>query len=217
MKRVCLVNGSLRGEKSSSREFLSDVLTRMNAAEFSTEKISVKAKSHDGYPDETLSIMAYADAVVIAFPLFTYSLPGGLARLLEDFYSYATRGGGHSKNAKVFAIVNCGFPEPGICNEAIRVVRNFCARLGLSYRFSVAIGSGPATVMTRKIPFLNLALKRAFSRIVKDIRGAGSEKMEDMFIKPIIPKGIILKIKEQYEKKMPTLQPNPLGADVGPS
>jgi hypothetical protein len=85
--------------------------------------------------------------------------------------------------------------------EAIRVIRNFCARSGLSYRFTVAIASGPVTAMTMKVPFLNPRLKRAFAEIAAEAQGGEPRQASDVFIAPVIPKPIILWIKEQYEKK----------------
>lgn len=85
------------------------------------------------------------------------------------------------------------------------MVRNFCARLGLSYRFAIAIAAGPVTVMTMKVPFLNLRLKKAFTDLVKDAGGDETARREDVFIKPIIPREILIKVKEHYEKKSPTL------------
>jgi multimeric flavodoxin WrbA len=205
MKRVCLLNGSLRGEKASSLEFLNRVSARMSAADFHIDRVTVKSGVNGRYPDETLAAVANSDAVVMAFPLFCYTLPGALTRFLEDFYFYAKEGERYNKRAKVFAIINCGFPEPWIIEEAIRVVRNFCARLGLSYRFAIAIAAGPVTLMTMKIPFLNPRLKKAFTGLAKDAGGDETVRREDIFIKPIIPKGILIKIKEHYEKKSPTL------------
>jgi multimeric flavodoxin WrbA len=205
MKRVYFLNGSLRGEKASSLEFLKRVSAGMNAADFHVDRLTVKAVVNGRYPHETLAVMANADAVVIAFPLFVYTLPGALTRFLEDFYSYAQEGERYNKRAKVFAIINCGFPEPWIIEEAVRVVKNFCARLGLSYRFAIAIGGGPVTVMTMKVPFLNPRLKKAFTGIVKDVGGDETAQKEDVFVKPIIPKAILIKIKEHYEKKSPSL------------
>jgi hypothetical protein len=166
----------------------------------------VKAVVNGRYSHETLAVMANADAVVMAFPLFCYSLPGALTRFLEDFYFYAKEGERYNKRAKVFAIINCGFPEPWIIEEAIRVVRNFCARLGLSYRFAIAIAAGPVTVMTMKVPFLNPRLKKAITGIAKDVESDETARREDVFIKPIIPKAILIKIKEHYENKSPSLR-----------
>jgi multimeric flavodoxin WrbA len=217
MKRICLLNGSLRGERASSFEFLKRVSTGMNAADFHIEQLTVKSSAVDGcYPHETLAAMANADAVIMAFPLFCYTLPGALTRFLEDFYSCIKEGELCTTHGKVFAIINCGFPEPGIIEEAIRVVRNFCARLGLSYRFAIAIAAGPVTVMTMKVPFLNPRLKKAITDIVKDVESDETARREDVFITPIIPRAILIKIKEHYENKSPSLRPREPPASPAP-
>jgi hypothetical protein len=200
MKRVCLLNGSLKGEMASSLEFLKRVSASMKD-DVHIDRITMKSGVNAGCRRETLAAVANADAVVMAFPLFSYSLPGALTRFLEDFYCYVREGVGYNSRAKIYAVINCGFPEPGIIEEAIRVVRNFCTRLGLNYRFAIAIGSGPATVMTMKVPFLNPRLKKAFMDLAKDARGERTVTTEDIFIKPIIPKAILIKVKERYEKK----------------
>ncbi len=205
MKRVCLLNGSLRGEKASSLAFLNEVAARMNVADFHIDRLAVRAGVHGRYPREALAAAADADVLVMAFPLFSYTLPGALTRFLEDFYAYAKAGEPYNRHAKVFAVINCGFPEPWIMQEAVRVVRNFCARLGLSYRFAIAIGTGPVTLMTMKVPFLNPRLKSAFTGLAKDVESDETARREDVFIKPVIPKVILLKIKEHYEKKSSTL------------
>jgi multimeric flavodoxin WrbA len=201
MKKVCLLNGSLRGRDSSSLQFLNRVSANMGADDFQINRLTVPAGLNGHSSTETLTVMADADALVVAFPLFYYTLPGVLTRLLEDFGHYLQNGGRRNKRMKVYAIVNCGFPEPRINEEAIRVMKNFCARLGLGYGFSIAIGSGAVTVMTMKVPFLNLRLKRAFRRMVDDMKSDTTEPREDVFIPPAIPKMIILRIKDRFEER----------------
>jgi hypothetical protein len=206
MKTACLLNGSLRGEKAASLAFLNVVAAKLHAAGVATERVSVQAGGGGYSSRETLGVMAGADAIVVAFPLFSYTLPGGLTAFLEDFSSAVGGGMQYKRGAKVFAIVNCGFPEPWIMKEAVRVVRNFCARLGLTYRFSIAIASGPVTALTMKAPLLNPRLKKAFAHIAQDIAGDETGPWEDVFLSPIIPKVIVLKVKEHYEKKAPSLR-----------
>jgi hypothetical protein len=205
MKRVCLLNGSLRGEKASSLQFLNRISARMDAGDFHVDRFTVRAGVTGSFPHEALAVAADADVIVMAFPLFSYTLSGALTKFLEDFSFHVQEGQHYVKHAKIFAIINCGFPEPWIIEEAIRVIRNFCGRLGLCYRFSIAIGGGPVTVMTMKVPFFNLRLKEAFASLVKDAGCGETARREDIFIKPIIPKPILIKIKEHYEKKSPTL------------
>ena len=128
MKKVCLINGSLRGKKASSLAFLKRVSAALGTNGFQIHLLTVKPGANGL---EALTAAASADVIVIAFPLFCYTLPGALTRFLEDLHSYAEKNGQCNGHGKVFAIVNCGFPEPRINEEAIRVMRSFCARLGL--------------------------------------------------------------------------------------
>jgi hypothetical protein len=135
-----------------------------------------------------MSLLGSADAIVLAFPLFSYTLSGAFTAFLEDFHSWASQGGQYNRDARVFAVINCGFPEPWIMRESIRVVKNFCAKMGLRYRFSIVISSGAVTAMTMKVPLLNPRLKKAFAGIVRDIVRGPAGGHEDVLIKPIILK-----------------------------
>ena len=99
---------------------------RLTTAGVRVVNVRVRAGACNPYASETFDMMAKVDAVVIAFPLFTYSIPGGLTRLLEDYLVHLASAG-RSTSTHVFAIVNCGFPDPMICREAMRVMRNFCS------------------------------------------------------------------------------------------
>lgn len=207
MEKVCLLNGSLRGKKATSARLLDRIEARLAAGELRIERVAVQPGAREHYPPEVLAAVCDADVIIMAFPLFSYSLPGALTAFLEDLSLHARAGGPRGRRAKVFAIINCGFPDPRITREAVRVVKNFCARLGMSYRFSISLGSGPVTALTMRVPFLNRELKSAFARIVADIAGGDREEREDVLITPIIPKGALLRIKDLYERKSLSLRP----------
>lgn len=208
MKSICLVNGSLRGEQSSSLEFLNDISRRLPDAEFNKVFLTVRAKVKESYPEDMLKSIASADAIIFVFPLHNYGIPGALMRLLEDYYRYRNTGNGYNPGTKVYMMVNCAFPRPGeTTGEAIRVMRNFCRRLSFDWRFAVCIGTGPVVVMTKKVPFLYPELKRAYAAIVTDIRGV-DKVSKDYLIRPVIPEGIIAMIKRYYEKKGRMIEPD---------
>jgi hypothetical protein len=202
MKNICLVNGSLRGKKASSLEFLRDVESRLPDAEYAKTIVSVKACLKGSYPPAVLERLATADALILVFPLFTYAIPGALMRLLEDYYSYTRSGKEYNQESKVYAIVNCGFPRPVIFGECVRILRSFCRRTTLNWRFAVCISSGPVVVMTKRVPFLDLKLKRAFAAIASDLKSGDLAPKDDYLIRPVMPAPICLMIKRQYEKKM---------------
>lgn len=201
MKKICLVNGSLRGKKSASLAFLNDLSLRLPDIEYNKTTLAVRARVKEKYPESMLESMANADAIIFAFPLHNYGLPGALMRLLEDYYRYID-GHPYKKESRVYAIVNCAFPRPAeTTGEAIRVIMNFCRRLSLNWRFAVCIGTGPVVVMTRNIPFFYSKLKKAYFEIAADIQSSQMEFKKDYFIKPIIPETIIAMIKRHYEKR----------------
>ena len=202
VKTICLVNGSLRGKEASSLAFLRDIESRLPDADFARKTVSVKARVRGGYPSETLRDLATADALVLVFPLFTYGIPGALMRLLEDYCAYVASGNDHNREAKVYAVVNCGFPRPVIFRECVRTLRNFCRRLSLDWRFAVCISSGPVVVMTRRVPFLDLKLKRGFAALASDLRSGDRSPKDDYLIRPAIPVPICLMMKRHFEKKM---------------
>ena len=201
MKNICLINGSLRGKEASSLVFLNYINGMLADTEFNKDIINVRAKVKESYPEDNLKTISRADAIIMVFPLFTYGIPGALMRLLEDFYLYA-KGNGYNKAAGIYIVVNCGFPRPEIMAELIRVMKNFCRRLSLNWRFAICMGAGPVAAMTVKAPLLNMKYKRAFSAIVSDIKNGDTGQKDNYFIKPLIPEPALLWIKAQYEKKM---------------
>jgi hypothetical protein len=201
MKNICLVNGSLRGKKASSLQFLRDIDLRLPGTEYNKTILNVKAKVKENYPEDMLKRLADADAIIFVFPLHNYGLPGAFMRLLEDYYQYIKKGSTYNRDAKVYMIVNCGFARPTINGEAVRVMKNFCKRLALNWRLAICIGTGPFVVMTRKVPFLDLKLKKAYAEIAADIKNGGHGVRDNYFIKPVVPEPILIKIKNYYERK----------------
>ncbi|MDR0849318.1 MAG: hypothetical protein LBN10_09850 [Propionibacteriaceae bacterium] len=80
-----------------------------------------------------------SDAIVLVFPLYVDSIPSHLLRLLD------TQGGALSAaapGAKVYAVVNNGFYEGRQNAVALEILRNFCARYGLTWGQGLGVGAG---------------------------------------------------------------------------
>jgi hypothetical protein len=201
VKNICIINGSLRGKKASSLVFLDFINAMLPDSQYRKIVLRVRAKVKESYPEDILGTISGADAVILVFPLFTYGIPAALMRLLEDYYAFA-RGNGQIGSARTYVIANCAFPRPLIMGELIRVMRNFCRRAGLQWRFAVCLGGGPVAAMAIKSPLLNMKYRKAFSAIVRDINTGHSGPIRDYYLKPIIPEPVLLWVKAQYEKKM---------------
>jgi hypothetical protein len=202
MKTICLVNGSLRGAKASSLRFLDEVESRLPDAEYTKKTVTVRGGVRGTYAEGILRDLATADALILVFPLFTYGLPGALMRLLEDYSSYVKSGREYDRGARVYAVVNCGFPRPVVFDECLRVLHNFCRRLSLDWRFAVCISAGPVVAATERVAFLDRKLKRGLAAIASDLQSGDAASKDDYFVRPVVPAPICLMIKRRYEKKM---------------
>ncbi|MEN6368409.1 MAG: hypothetical protein ABFD77_01765 [Thermotogota bacterium] len=195
--RVCLVNGSLRGPKASSNHFLACLERFLDPAKIEVAHLAVRAKLPNGYPEETLARLSAADAVVLAFPLFSYCLPGATIRLLEEWAHYADAHPA-AKHTRVYVLVNCGYADPKVNDEAIHVVRNFCARLGLEWRFAIEIGCGPAVLMLAPI---DLRLRRALQSMAADLQTTAPEAKDNVYLWPLLPRILMDTIRQSLDRK----------------
>lgn len=101
--------------------------------------------------EQAYRAMQAADAIVLIFPLYFFCMPAMLTRFLQDFASQHP----YAESAvNVYAIVNCGFPEPEINREAIRVVESFSRQTGRVFRGGVLIGCGGMIVGAQRAPFM---------------------------------------------------------------
>lgn len=192
VRPVCLINGSLRGKDASSYRFLTKVEASLDALHIAALHVAVRGGPAAPYEDEMLARLEQAPAVVVACPLYGYCLPGGLMRLLESWAQYAERHPSPHR-PRLYAIVNCGYVVPETMTEAIQVLRHFSARLGLSYRFAVAIATGPVAVMTSPV---DIRLRRALRAIPLDIQAQHSDPKPDLFIKPMVPRLFLDSVRE---------------------
>ncbi|MGA2478115.1 MAG: hypothetical protein ABSG63_05125 [Spirochaetia bacterium] len=194
--QVCLVNGSLRGLKASSFRFLSRVGKLLGDGNVDITRISVRAHLPNGYPEDTLAAVNSAETVVLAFPLFVYCLPGGFMRFLEEWARHASI---HPapRRTRVYAIVNSGSALPETNEEAIRVIKHFCSRLGLQWRFAIAIGGGMAV---QAMAFMDLRLRKAMMSIAADIRAGSCEPVDNIPLKPLLPRILMDTVREYLDR-----------------
>lgn len=195
MKKVILINGSPRlEEKTASAGFLAHVKLILKDDEYEKQSISVRQSLKNG-PETDYTGMLNADVIVFAFPLYYFCLPGLLMRFLEDYIKYSKEHGGQKKPAKIYAIVNCGFPEPEINMEAVRVIGCFSHHIGARFRFGVLIGGGPMISSAEGFGPVKKAyekLDKGIRAMADDIRGETSQALPNILIKPGFPRRLYL-------------------------
>ncbi len=196
MKNIVLINASPKINEPSVSEYLVDAVgSHIDEAAASKYFISVRQSITRHKTQEDFAAIAKADAIIITFPLYVFCLPGMLMRFLEDYQQYYMENGQNNSPAKVYAIVNCGFPEPGINLEAVRVIRSFCQHVNMNFRFGIMIGGGGMLLGAKDAPFMKKIMQNlndAYATIVQDIENDDVKEMDNISIAMNFPRRLYL-------------------------
>jgi putative NADPH-quinone reductase len=191
-KEIILITASPRATNQSTSAFLADRLTQqLVRTGIRTKRIDVRKSVAGKRAEADFEALRRADAWVFVYPLYFFCLSGLLMRFLQDFDRYQREHGGMTRKAKVYAVVNCGFPEPGINDESVRVMGRFSQRVGATFRFAVQIGGGPMIHEAKDAPFLKGLLQKlddAFARVGDDALSEAPAPVENVFISPRFPR-----------------------------
>ena len=191
-KSIILVNGSpkLQVEWSASEQLLHLQESAMKSPEIEIRRIHVRSSLKQGETREDFEAMLNADAIIFSFPLYIFCLPGVLIRYLQDFHEYWKEQQGFRKKVRISAVVNCGFPEAFINEEAIRVIKSFCRQTGASFHQGIMLGGGGMLVGSQDVPYMKrmyMELERTYRRIAEDILEDNRETYETVSFRANCP------------------------------
>ncbi|MBC2729092.1 NAD(P)H-dependent oxidoreductase [Desulfosporosinus sp.] len=186
MRNIVLVSASPKiNEKSVSKELLVMAGSHIISDLFSKVFIDVRKSILTKNLAKDFETLAKADVLIFSFPLYYFCMPGILTRFLADYHNYFNSRENAKKQVKVYAMVNCGFPEPEINLEAVRVIKSFSQHINAEFRFGILIGGGSMMIEAKEAPFMKkpiLKLKSAFSSIAADIQHEDSTTMDSIYI-----------------------------------
>jgi len=191
-KKIVLISASPKVDQEWA---VSDFLARYGEKQLSSEHVETQIihVRHTIFRHESAAAfewMQAADALILIFPLYIFCLPAMLTRFLQDFASAHPRA---VHGARVYAIVNCGFPEPQINEEAMRVIEQFAKHTGRVYLGGVLIGCGGMILGAQGAPFMRpifRCLDELFERVKGDDSGAGLQNCEVEAITVNFPRSI---------------------------
>ena len=197
MKHAVLITASPRTTPHSASSLLSKKqATTFEEQGIAVHTIHVRSNISGGHVEADYQAMLQADALVITFPLYVFCMPGLLTRFLQDYCSYWQSNMAHRlNNQKVYAVINCGFPEPGINQEAARVIKSFSQKIQSQYRFSLLIGGGGMLVSMRHAPFMVKTFRditQVYHRIAQDILSPQEDHIEDISLAVNFPPKLYL-------------------------
>lgn len=191
-KRVVVISGSPRPGGKSTSMWLAGVakdILRGDGVEVTC--IDARESVVPNATARAFEVMLEADALVIIFPLYIFCLPGVLIRFLQDYGQYVLEHSAETKKPAVYMVVNCGFPEPDINEEAVRVIESFSEKIGADFRFGVMIGCGGMLMEAKDAPFMKKTMAgiRSSFQMMKDalVSGIPAQK-KNIMTRPKFPR-----------------------------
>jgi len=195
MKNLILLNGSPQRKGSTSMKML-DLFKDSLDNDFKASVIEASKSILQKNQLQDYEKMGKADAIVLAFPLYIYCLPGVLEEFLVGYRDYICSAG-KVVEQKIYAIINCGFPESRINEDAALVIKSFCDEIHAKYCFSVLIGGGGMLQPLRRFPSVNKMwrkIKFAFNQIILNVEEERGKA--DIYIDSKLPKRLFYFIAE---------------------
>ena len=183
-KRVVLISSSPKVSEVSTSGLLTARQEKLMKTEgLDVYTLDVRQSLMKGRTESDFEAMLQADALVFTFPLYVFCLPGILMRFLQDYYTYWTQRQDGVGGSRIYAVVNCGFPEADINREAIRVIRSFSHHTNNVFRFGVMIGGGGMLLGAQGTPFVRKTmseLNKAFNSMAEDIINSREDVVENI-------------------------------------
>jgi hypothetical protein len=192
VKRVAVIAASPKTTGSSVSGFLAahagDIMkdSSLDIRIFSVRESLTKKQTTEAY-----AYMDGADALLIIFPLYIFCMPGILTHFLQDYHDYLKALSGYGAKPFVYTVVNCGFPEPEINEEAVRVIGSFSRRIGAQFRFGVMIGGGGMVLGAQGSPMvkkMTADIDGAFVRMKEEILTGSPGSSENILTSAKFPR-----------------------------
>lgn len=191
-KRVVLISASPKVSEESTSGYLSTLQAeQMTAVGLEVQHVEARQSLLPGRSETVFEAMLQADALVFTFPLYVFCLPGLLMRFLQDFAAFRSHYPEKERDARVYAVVNCGFLEADINREAVRVIESFSKKMNYFFRFGVQIGGGGMLSSAPNAPFVKKSmevLNGTFKLMAEDILNCGENPLEDISVAVKFPR-----------------------------
>ena len=183
--KIVIISGSPKAPGKAVSDILAketaEALQELRGAQ--PRVINIRRTLSKHHTEQAFAEMAQADALIIIFPLYVFCLPGITMRFLQQYKAYADSHPEAKGDMSVYAVVNCGFPEPEINGEAVQVISRFAGAIGARFRCGVMIGGGgmlgnPIGPTKKKLK----EYRGVVRRIGEDITANRTDKMQDILL-----------------------------------
>jgi len=132
--RIALINGSPKGNNSTSCALLEDLKGYWSEE---TEVVNVGFHS-TAISKEVIEELSETDTWVFAFPLYIDGIPGHLLSCLIQLEEARLQ----NRQIRIYGIVNCGFYEGIQAELALKLLQNWSRKAGFVWSGGVGVGGG---------------------------------------------------------------------------
>jgi multimeric flavodoxin WrbA len=181
--KISIINGSQKTGESNTGIIVQE-LNKYNKKEHDIVNylLGIKQLSPETYREISLS-----DVIVLAFPLYTDSLPSNVLKTLIELEGYLIKE--QTKNSVIYAIINNGFYEGKQTSIAFEIIQNWCGHTGVLFGGGIGQGAGEMIGSTKNMPldkgpFNNLA--RSLKTLAEKIEL--QEPFETVYLSPYFPR-----------------------------
>jgi multimeric flavodoxin WrbA len=163
--KLAVFNGSPRGVKSNTRILLDHFLAGFAAG--GQEQVPQHYLMKLKHRAEQLQAFAEADCILLAFPLYTDSMPGIVKEFIESLATIQK-----SPDCKMGFIVQSGFPEAEHAEHVEAYLKKLTRRLGVTYLGTII--KGGVEGMQMRPDKMNRTLYDSFHAFGKDLAERGT-------------------------------------------
>jgi len=183
MMKISMINGSQKKGESNSGiilERLYDIIKEKHEVKFYYSGLKQ-------FTNEIFEEIISGDVIVLAFPLFVYSIPSNTLKMLIELEDIIKRK--QEKKLIVYALINCGFYEGKQNSTAFEIIKNWCEHSGVIFGGGIGQGAGEMLGLLKNIPvdkgpFANLG--RTLEAMVKKMEL--KEPFEITYLSPYFPR-----------------------------
>ena len=167
MMKISMINGSQkRGESNSGI-----ILKKFNDLIKGKHEVKFYDSGLKQFTNEIFEEIISGDVIVLAFPLFVYSVPSNTLRMLIELETIIKQK--QDKKLIIYTIMNNGFYEGKQNSTAFEIIKNWCECSGVIFGGGIGQGAGEMLGQLKNLP-LN---KSPFANLGRTLK-AMVEKME---------------------------------------
>lgn len=191
MNNLCFLNGSPKANnKSNSDFFINEFSKSLNDNINVTKYYATKAVKDECLIEDILN----NDTIIIVSPLYADTYPSNMLKLLSLLEAHLKNSS--KKTINVYGIINCGFYEGSQCRHALDMLKYFCRRSGITWKFGITIGGGECLshLSDLKTSIHAESLCKAFETLAQAINTSNCTQTENIFTSPDKMNGFIYRL-----------------------